>query len=352
MATARLFSPMEHVPISQPHNASNVQPQLSTIRRQQAASPIVIDSSDDEEASTSCPTPTANTFQHHMQRCSRASNSSRQESKPVPRTLDRRSKSSEVIPIDFTAGSTPTSLRNASYRDPTTRHTKFKGQKLKPTPSAEQGGLSFLGSREATLLQDYLGQRHGEQSRRRNVADTPVCKAVQNQGSWTDFIDLDSEDPSSDSDEIVFTGRNGGATRSDDTELMDTDEDSSTPVSEDRHNTIESSMHALLARQLQEEDLRFQRTTTSTRDCIVCSDSDSISEFPSLADCEHNPQTCKSSFSSLRRNFEAVVGRTLSVRKPSARQGWPTMRFLTNGSTGNISTVRHIHSTCSYQRRP
>jgi hypothetical protein len=133
---------------------------------------------------------------------------------------------------------------------------KSNGQKLQPTPSAEHGGPSFLGSMEATLLQEYLDQRRGGQSRQRNVADTSVCKAVQHQGSRVDPIDLDSEDLSSDSDEIVFTGRNGGTTRSDDTELMEIDEESSTPASEDRRKTIKSSMDALLARQLQEEDLR------------------------------------------------------------------------------------------------
>jgi hypothetical protein len=298
MVTARLFAPMEHVPISQPRNASNVQPQLVTIDRQQAADPIVIDSSDDEDVSTLPRTPIANPFQRHTQVRSRASKQSRQQPKPGPRTSCRRSKNPEIIPIDFTDGSTSTKPRNVSYHDLITRHTKSKGPKSQSTPSTEHRGPSFLGSKEATLLQEYLDQRRGGQSHQRNLADTLVFKAVQHQGTRGDPIDLDSGDPSSDLDEIVFTGRNGGATKSNDTELMDIDEEPWNLASEDRRNTIQSSMDAVLARQLQEEDLRSQRTTMSTRGCIVCGDDDPISEFPSLADCEHVPQTCRSCFSS------------------------------------------------------
>jgi hypothetical protein len=321
------------------------QPQTTIGAGSKAQRPIIIDDSDHEGDLDSAATRYRKSSRRRVRADDRMPALPRQRTTPVTHQPSRRSRSPAMS--DSSSGNennfTPTSSEDVLYPNLSVDVARLQAEQ--PEPGEVRGPRST----EASMLQEELdrqfaerlerdemdeyrrtqglyaqqttasgqpytpsttrGKRHSTQQR---VRPTPASHL----GTRDDPIDLDSESSSDsgESDRTVLGVRTG--VEEDGMDPMDVDEEGwnshdqddaiDTSVDamlarqlqeEDEHDAIDTSMDAMLAQQLQEEDEQSRRVVVATRACVVCDDTCPVADLPSLASCDHLPQTCASCYS-------------------------------------------------------
>jgi hypothetical protein len=243
---------------------------------------------------------------------------SRRRSTSVTQQVKRRSRSPNISDSGSLEDLTPASLQDVSYPD-----LSLHLVKLQQLPTSERSEVRALSKDDASIRQEELDHQLAQRLQRDEMeehrraqrlyvkletpADQPSksstatdtrqdrhqrirLTAASHQGTRDDPIDLDTG-TSSDLDDPVslVLGDRIGVVKNE-AETMDIDEESWN--TRDEPDAVDTSMDAFLARQLQEEAECSQPAVVATRACVVCDDSHPISNLPSLAECEHVPQTC------------------------------------------------------------
>jgi hypothetical protein len=294
------------------------QPQVTAKVGSKVTRPIIIDLHEDDEASLSSKRSRPNPFQRHTRERDRAVKPTRQQTDPVSHRPRRRIRSPSATSSNLEDQLTPSSSKDVSDSDLAVRIARSTEQMPHASPSQIRSGGGFMNSREAVLLVERLDRRfpvrlqlHEDEGCRAALSNLgtaggqssisgPTARKVNHRhktqrasshpkGTENNPIELDSDD-----DE----GRIGSADQKHTSRVaeagdpMDIDEDDDDlTCSRDARTSETSISDAVLAQQLQEEE-RLQHAMVRRRDCIVCGDSILINEFPSLAKCEHIPQTC------------------------------------------------------------
>jgi hypothetical protein len=351
MAGSRATEPRLSI-VSSAHESGGdfgAQPQTTLGVGSEAQQPIVIDDSDREGGSNSAVTRHRKSFQRRVQADDRIPALPRQRTTSIAQQLSRRSRSPTVSDNSSWDDRTPISSRDVSYPNLSLHLARLQ------TQQPNHGEVRDPRRTEASLLQEELdrklavrlerdemdkyhkaqvlyaqqttasdqpsisstarGRRHNIQQHVRpttenidpkvaafndrmtqlGLAVPKATPAVSHQGTRDDPIDLVSESSSDsgDSDRAVFGVRAGVG--DDGMDPMDVDEEGWN--FHDEHDAIDASMDAMLARQLQEEDEQSRRVVVATRACVVCDDIHQIAGLPSLASCDHLPQTCATCYS-------------------------------------------------------
>lgn len=262
-------------------------------------------------------TPTTNPFRHRMQAHKRALSLPRHKNSSNARNCRRRTRS----PSSSEDDPTPDSSQDVSY--PHLSSGVAEAETLERSASTEHDKPRFLDSTDASLLQVELDRRlaqrlHQEEEeyyhtirpfwgnldaahqppwlrRGRSTKRARSALAASTQsGTQENPINLDSDTDtdSEDSEQVIYTGRDGFAVVATGlTDPMDLDDDN-WGWDCGTHAYLEADMNATLARILQEEEDINPQAPRATRECAVCGDQAPISERPSLAQCEHAPRTC------------------------------------------------------------
>jgi hypothetical protein len=299
------------------------QPEAILEAGSKAKHPIVIDDSGDEGNSNSIIRGYRESFRRRVRADDRMPALSRQRRTPVAQRLSRRSRSPSMSDSGSQDDLTPTSSRDMSYPDLSVHLAGLRG-----LPQSEHGEVGHPSRNDASILQEELDRQlaerlereeqeeyrrtqrlyaqlrtgSGQPSMSSNATGTRQSthqrvrpEAISHQGTRDDPIDLDTDSSSysEDSDNGALGGRAG--VEADETDPMDIDEEGWN--SRDEFDAIDTSMDAILARQLQEEEERSQPMVVPTRACVVCDDSHPIPDLPALANCEHLPQTCATCYS-------------------------------------------------------
>jgi hypothetical protein len=282
-----------------------------------AKQPIVIDDTDAEDG----PNSIVNRFQKSFQRPKQAHNRmptySRQRTTSVARQLRRRSRSPTISDSGSQADLTPTSSEDISYPDLSVHLVRPQ-----QSPKSEWSKVHALSKNDVSIPQEELDRQLAERLEKeereeyhrtqslyaqlRTDAGQPSTSsiatntsqkahlrvgltAISHRGTRDDPIDLESYY----SDSIAFGGRMD--IQENDLEAIDIDEEDWNFRNE--LDAVDTSMDAFLAQQLQEEEERSRVPIVATRACVVCDESHPISDLPSLAECEHLPQTCATCYS-------------------------------------------------------
>ena len=299
------------------------QPKALTKEKLTATHPVVIDEDSDEGVLNPIQKRSRNPFQRHMRLRKHPILSPRHQTTSSTRNSRRRSRSPSISSSDSEVYLTPDSSQDVSYLGPSVEAAKAK--ELRQSSEPELNGPRFIDSRDAVCLQEELDRRLAQRLQQEEEeahqterflyiqlraacqpsARGSVGRARQRKrnkighststGTRENPIDLESESSSDsdDEDRMVFTDQHPVLDRSVDyPELMDLEDDDWNWSSSDELHPNQTNLDATLAQLLQEEEESNGQVVAATRDCAVCGDSYPISELPSLADCEHSPQTC------------------------------------------------------------
>ncbi|KAH7073313.1 hypothetical protein FB567DRAFT_454260 [Paraphoma chrysanthemicola] len=266
--------------------------------------------------------PDTNPFRKRIQAHKRTLSSLRGGDVPTVRSRRRRTRSPSVSSRASEVNMTHFSSQELSYPDLSNVVTE---EQAESSSTSEHDKSRFLDSTDASLLQIELDRRLAQRLQQEEEDENNVAELLWAQlmdaahplplqqpggsagrdrsgphafiqtGSRDDPISLDSDSDSDseDDEEVIFTGRNRpreDQVHSEDTILLD--DDSSEWESCANFDDAQTAIDANLARMLQDEENLNQSTYRSTRECAVCGEQQPISELPSLADCEHVPQTC------------------------------------------------------------
>ncbi|KAH3949154.1 hypothetical protein HBI24_014500 [Parastagonospora nodorum] len=294
-------------------------PQVAAKVGSKATRPIIINLCEDEEASLPAKRSRPNPFQRHTRVSDQAIKPTRQQTDPVSLRPRRRIRSPSAASSNLEGQLTPSSSEDVSDSDLAVRIARSAEEVPHASPSQIRSGGSFMNSREAVLLGERLDRRfpvrlqlHKDEGCRAALSNLgaaggqssisgPTARKVNHghkthrasshqKGTENNPIKLDSDD-----DDEGMTGsvdRNHALSAAEAGDPMDIDEDDGDlTYSRDVQATGPSISDALLAQQLHDQE-RLQHVVVRRRDCIVCGDSILINEFPSLAKCEHIPQTC------------------------------------------------------------
>jgi hypothetical protein len=327
------------------------QPQTTLGAGSKAQQPIVIDDSDREGGSNSTVKRYRKSFQRRVRANDRMPALPRQRTTSIAQQLSRRSRSPNMSDSSSWDDRTPTSSGDVSYPNLSSHLARLQ------TRQREHGKVRDYRRTEASTPQEELDRKLAEQLERdemdkyriaqglyaqqttasgqpstsstargrRNrthqrvrstteqidlevaasndwmtqlvpaVPKPTVTTAVSHQGTRDDPIDLDSESSSDpgESDRAVLGVRTG--VEDDGMDPMDVDEGGWN--SHDEHDAIDTSLDAMLARRLHDEEEQSRRVVVPTRACVVCDDIHQVADLPSLASCDHVPQTCATCYS-------------------------------------------------------
>jgi hypothetical protein len=278
--------------------------------------PILIDDSDDESDSYSVSKRYWKTVQRGVRTNDRMPPFLRRRKTSTAQHVRRRSRSPNISDRGSGEDLTPTSSQDVSYPD-------LSAHFIRQSPTSERSEAHALSKTDASIHQEELDRQLAERLQRDEVekhrraqklyvkletaADQPSrsstamhtrqdihqrvrLTATGHQGSRDDPIDLDTE-TSSDSDNpvgLVFGNRIGVWKK--EAASMNIDEEGWNPCA--ALDAINTTIDAMMARDLQKGEEHSQRAAVATRTCVVCDNNHPISDLPSLAECGHHPQTC------------------------------------------------------------
>ncbi|KAH7078787.1 hypothetical protein BKA63DRAFT_409323 [Paraphoma chrysanthemicola] len=279
----------------------------------------VQDESDDTSQSTE---PDTNPYRQRIQARKRTLSSLRRRNTPTVRSRRRRTRSPSVSSRASEVDMTSVSSQEVSYPD---LSSVVAEEKADSSSSSEHDSPQFLNSTDASLLQIELDRRLAQRLQQEEEDENNAAESLWAQlmnaahhlplqrpgggagrgrsrpnafiqaGSRDDPISLDSDSDSDsqDHEEVIFTGRRRfREDQLDPEDPMILDDDNSEWESWTDPNAAQAAIDANLARMLQDEENLKQSAIHGTRECAVCGEQQPISELPSLADCEHAPQTC------------------------------------------------------------